>query len=375
MRFGFITQKENKLQWVSFLKGIAILFIVLCHIGETYSSRSLTVYYGLSFGQMACQLFFVLSSFTLCLSFEKKQSIGDYYKKRLFRIAPPYWATIVLSVGLHLIGLCFGYSKYASIRTDAGAIILNVLLLHGFSQEAINSVVWGGWFIGTIAVFYLLFPLLFKMWVTISEEGKRVGLMAVLPFFCQSIICVIYLLFRAQCKPLSFLYFHFVNQLSSFLLGFLVYDLFRTRKLYSIRFPGVMFVVSLVAATAVYFGGYFLNFSLTFNLVPILFSYSYLFLIALVSQKFSDTGRTESFCEFIAGIGKHSYGIYLFHFHVIYNAVPFVQEYLYDKLKYNLVMGLIIIVLIFVPLCFLLGILFDIPFQMLNNHLRNTFES
>jgi peptidoglycan/LPS O-acetylase OafA/YrhL len=144
----------HRVETLDTLRGVAILLVVLMHVSISYRppgflSQTITV-----IGNQGVQLFFLVSAYTMCMTWdarisERKQAL-KFYIRRLMRIAPLYWTAIVF---------------YRLVQPDmtenvgAEAFVLNALLLHGFWPTAINSVVPGGWSIAVEVTFYLLFPL------------------------------------------------------------------------------------------------------------------------------------------------------------------------------------------------------------------------
>ena len=84
------------LGFLDFLKGIAILMIILVHSGISMEGINQTLRESLSFGQMGCQLFFIISGFAISLSwFQKKRTVFQFYKNRYISIAPAYYIAII----------------------------------------------------------------------------------------------------------------------------------------------------------------------------------------------------------------------------------------------------------------------------------------
>ena len=143
---------------ISTTKGIAIRLIIICHIGEIFADIDVTLFYLFTTGQMACQLFFICSSFALCLSYSRSHpSYREFFYKRIKRIAPPYWGAIIISAFLCFLSPFINDGTYSSFFKDPVKIIINALLLNGCTPYGNNDIVYGGWFVGTIVIFYLLY--------------------------------------------------------------------------------------------------------------------------------------------------------------------------------------------------------------------------
>ena len=89
-------ENASRYLWVDFLRGIAILMVVLIHtsqcgtgvLGLPKAIASLAF-----LGSKGVQLFFLMSAFTIYLSFvrhkeSEKLSVSNFYIRRFFRIAP-----------------------------------------------------------------------------------------------------------------------------------------------------------------------------------------------------------------------------------------------------------------------------------------------
>ena len=154
-----------KIDAINFYKGVAILMVLMIHTSQCFNLiepfASIT-----KFGDLGCQVFYTISAFCLCLTFEnRKESYLAFLKRRIKKIAPGYWLTIVVSVSLALSSICaFGRNLFnISLKPfDIGA---NMALLNGICpQSANNQVVRGGWFVGTLVIMYALFPLIYSLY-------------------------------------------------------------------------------------------------------------------------------------------------------------------------------------------------------------------
>lgn len=136
------------------LKGVAIIAIVLAHIGYFLSTNTQFLFPFSIFAGAGVDLFLFLSGFGLASSALKKEITAlEFYKKRLKKILVPMWLVMVL--------LLIADWLILGIKYPSNAIIKNFF---GFFQKAdlfndINSPLW---FITLIFAYYLLFPLVFN---------------------------------------------------------------------------------------------------------------------------------------------------------------------------------------------------------------------
>ena len=148
-------------QSLDLLRGIAILLVVLVHCRE----ESTGLVPGLSwfaqeFGGLGVQLFFIVSGYTMMLTYGDRTDPGaarSFYLRRFFRIAPLFWAAMVFYL---LATRGRGITNFAPDGVSVSDVLLTFFFLHSASVTAYNSVVPGGWSIAVEMQFYLLFPLL-----------------------------------------------------------------------------------------------------------------------------------------------------------------------------------------------------------------------
>lgn len=101
-------------------------------------------------GHMGAELFFIASGFGLYLSHLKRQTTWRrFYTKRAIRIVPLYWFALVAVV-------LSGSSSFITTKS----IVYHVFFLHVYTPNRLN---FGPlWFMGALAMLYLLFPVFVK---------------------------------------------------------------------------------------------------------------------------------------------------------------------------------------------------------------------
>ena len=140
---------KNRVHSLDYLRGLMAFGIMVYHYflwtGSHPDSGTLlgrTGIYGVS-------VFYVLSGLTLYIVYHEKlnaANIGQYFIKRVFRIFPLLWLSILLTL--------FVMGK----KTDTQTLVLNLTGLFGFvSPERYIAI--ASWSIGNELVFYLFFPL------------------------------------------------------------------------------------------------------------------------------------------------------------------------------------------------------------------------
>lgn len=108
--------------------GVAIIAITACHLTQLYS-----VVPFIRFGSIGVEIFFFLSGMGLVYSYRRNNSPIQFYGRRALRILPSYYIVLFLSAALY----------------GASIICWKNVLMFGMFR----------WFISTICLYYLLFPL------------------------------------------------------------------------------------------------------------------------------------------------------------------------------------------------------------------------
>lgn len=133
-----------------FYMGISILWIIGYHfylVTQSFCDENLYLF-KLLFrnGYVGVDVFFILSAYGLCCSFERN-SIGEYYKKRFFRIIPIYVVFLIVCKFLLHIDTGFFYDS-----------LLQMSSLSIFNTKLTKSVNMGGeWFVPAIINLYIVF--------------------------------------------------------------------------------------------------------------------------------------------------------------------------------------------------------------------------
>lgn len=290
------------------LRGIAILLVILTHVGQWSPPGSLlSSTYG--FGQLGVQLFFLVSGYTLTLASSKKHrwAARDYkafYIRRWFRIAPMYYLAIV---GYFLIRLASAMRPSVAHGVkgldiySATSVLANVVFANGFLPSAQNAVVPGGWSIGAEFFFYLCFPFCLRR----SRSTLVAGLIAIPVFF--AILVHFFAPLDGGAINNSFVYFFPLVHLPCFLSGILLFRCIDVTGRRPFRL-----VLSISAAIAVLGTIYLWPLGLTgsplFLLVPSLSILPFGWLLVFSS------GHRLGESSILRVVGERSFSMYLNHF-------------------------------------------------------------
>lgn len=218
--------QKKRFQSVDLLKGLAMLMVILVHYNETFANQ----FNALRFGQMGFQIFFVLSGFVTVGSFEKKLSvtgrfpaIKDFYVSRFMSIAPSYYAMMLAMFILQSILIPIGYGLNFATNRNPLDILYNVLFIHGLIPSANNTVMFGGWYIGTTMLLYLVTPavvFLFRRW---NQKKLLWAIMSVLSIALLFLMDIVIGYENLVFANNSFGYYFVLNQFPCYAIGMLLY--------------------------------------------------------------------------------------------------------------------------------------------------------
>ncbi|HEV2881230.1 MAG TPA: acyltransferase [Pyrinomonadaceae bacterium] len=158
---------SSRLKSIDALRGAAALAVVVYHAStalEVLPSNALwfrIVYAVPSHGHLGVALFFVISGFCIHLRWakqyaqtgERRLDFGNFWKRRLYRLYPPYFVALCLTMGLVVVAYMVGVSVplmdiYPEPRAQwmLADFVAHVFMLHGlhptFDMGGGNGVYW-----------------------------------------------------------------------------------------------------------------------------------------------------------------------------------------------------------------------------------------
>lgn len=301
----------KKLAYIDALRGLAILGVLMVHTRE-YGHFNVPDMIGNVIGQGArgVQLFYLVSAFTLFLSFKNRKHhekfpIRNFFLRRLFRIAPIYYIGICYYLFQDGLGPRYWLGDETQITTSN--IVSNFLFLHAFNPYWITSVVPGGWSIGVEMTFYAVLPLVLARVKNLNQAFS---------FFIFSILAKLILQIVFMRLQLisddrlwgEYLFLYFPSQLPVFCLGVLLYfTLIEGEGLGNVSAKSVFFfsclmLVQLGTGTHIIFSNHIL-----FGIGFLLFAFA---LSVYPTRIIVNT--------IISYIGKISFSMYIVHFAVLH---------------------------------------------------------
>lgn len=159
-----MTNSPERLTSVDSLRGIAILLVLAVHVSGFIAPKSEWLIAFTQLGPRGVQLFYVISAFSLFLSFANRKAGGfsyrAYFIRRVTRIAPMFW----IAMALYLLTNGMGPNYWAPNGIKPVDAAMTALFLNGWSPTTINSIVPGGWSVAIETMFYLVLPFCF-LWI------------------------------------------------------------------------------------------------------------------------------------------------------------------------------------------------------------------
>jgi peptidoglycan/LPS O-acetylase OafA/YrhL len=217
----------KRYEYLDSLRGIAILLVLIAHT-HLYGQSTLPGWFAsitsIDFAPRGVQLFYLVSAFTLCLSFSKRKNkehrpIRNFYIRRFFRIAPLFY----LALFYYIVQAYFFEHKSYSFAN----ILTTVMFINGAFPAWMNNIVIGGWSIAVETSFYLIFPVLFYFlknirWAFVLMVVGMIG-MQLFRLFLLGLPLV-----QATPDLQTYTFEFFPSQLPIFLIGITVFVLAHT---------------------------------------------------------------------------------------------------------------------------------------------------
>jgi hypothetical protein len=239
---------KNKLLAFDFLRALAIVMIIPAHLSNylfsTYSKLGLYAF-DPYFANMGLGLFIFMSGFLLYYnnySIRSFEDVFSFYRKRLLRIFPLYWAAIAVFILVFFIFAPNLNSGFVLPKAENVFgffnILIHILGLQIFLAPAYASPMLTLYFIGLIIVFYTLYPIL----ILFSKSSKQLVLYSLVVFFG----------FFLLSKILNIIDHRFFMFFPIFIFGILICKESLSEKT-SRRLVGFSFVQILLAALPVIF--------------------------------------------------------------------------------------------------------------------------
>jgi peptidoglycan/LPS O-acetylase OafA/YrhL len=293
-----MNNNKSRLYTLDYLRGLAALGIMTYHcMSWAYGLFSNDSFMG-KWGVYGVSIFYMLSGLTLYHVYweRMKPSFSDlteFYFKRVFRIYPLLWLTILLTVLVH-----------PENKPSLISLGLNLTGIFGLIKWD-GYIGTGVWSIGNELVFYLFFPL----FIFLAKKSKVAFYLFSAILFATFLYFAFYKLNPGQKLSVHdqwVIYINPLNQVFLFLSGFLIGYFLTDKKISSIT-STVVFIVAFAAF--IFYKPVEDNLSAGINRM-ILSLICFAICIAFYKNKLRFPAIIDSM---LGGLGEASYSVYLLH--------------------------------------------------------------
>ena len=311
----------------SIIMGVACLLVMLSHYPYPVSSNPFN--YFVTYGNVGVDIFLFVSGISLYFSFYKDNDLRKFYKKRIVRILIPFLILAIPFWGIK------------DLICNRGNFLLDITMISFFTDGVVTT-----WYVIAILSFYLLYPLIFKLFYGNSENTLLNSTKVII---LSSFIAILCLMIR---KIIPIFYENVEIALTRSII-FVIGCYFG-----KIVFEKKNISINTILLCLLYFGFYLFVFRkmITLNAfwirmsyIPLAFSIVVLFVVLL--EKVSKIARLENINQFISYFGNRSFEIYLSHVLLLNllrtaDIIPIVENHLF--LDYIMIMLVSILIAEFV---------------------------
>lgn len=292
--------------FVDSLKGLAILGVLLVHYCNFFGVPNFVAKVFSTIGGYCPQIFFVISSFLLCITSHKydltSKGVLEFYKSKAKGILPAYYIALVIVI-------IISTNAIDSLRS----IVAHFTLVNGFSPHYINDMLTVEWYIADLILLILCFPLFSKYINSFNRANFA--------FVCSIVVvCII----RAVSNNLvssedydNYQYwqsFNFANQLPAIFLGFILYYLHWGKGNKDLVVYGAVAICSLSV--------FLRKYDLVLISSGVILAGVCTFVVVVYEKKLLKLAENKiiNVCDrLFRELGRQSLGLYLFHMLVIWS--------------------------------------------------------
>lgn len=213
-------------------------------------------------------------------------------------------------------------------------------------KVVIITLLGGGWFIGTLVIFYAIFPLLYNWFKNVRTKP----VFAFLICFTLFILNVSFWYFFDSLEipgiyynRTFFFYFSFINQLPSFVLGIYMYSIYESNK--EERDPKAYYFFLFLLSFCLLLFFKYSDYEYGSIYTPYFVGLSFVYLFELTRRLYDKVGVCS---KIMMEIGTHSFGMYLLNTFIAWEAGAVVHKLLggsNDTLLYLIWLPLAILIL------------------------------
>lgn len=247
--------------------GIAILMVVFYHCPWENSIMKLLSYPGF----LGVDIFFLFTGFGLCYSIQKN-SISEFYKRRLVRIVPMFLVLAIITT------LLLGDYSWSSWLCN-----LSTFSYYGIGGHRID------WYLSSLFAFYLLFPLFYK---SLSECRNFFwgGDVLVVQVVMITLLSALNLDWNYECA---------LGRLGLYVTGIVC---FLDDKIKAYKKTMIIYLLLLPAVLALYMGGYLHTYMIMYFLAPFV-----IIGICTILNMFDQESKIVHLLNFVGGVTLEIY--------------------------------------------------------------------
>lgn len=284
------------------IKGIAILLVVAVHFNGYMTIDGMWAKLCTEGASMP-QLFFIISSYLLWRSLEKKevkswQDYLGYLKAKWLRLSPVYYIALLLSV---IIAIAINNPLKSVVD-----YLMHLTYTNGLVPQFTNDILGVEWYISVLAIFYFIAPALKKYVVNLS------GSLALLIFSMSLSGFTTYIIAPPICRLDEITHTYliatgWISELPTLSLGIVLYYLNQFTETNSKRNIDILILVFLLVFTLTVSSKYLLSFGV--QIITGWRAMAYILVLFLILRYW----RNMQKIPVISNLGKQSYGIYCYH--------------------------------------------------------------
>ena len=295
---------------------VAATWVAFYHFNElAKGSKNLYTQF-CSNGWLGVPVFFIISGYCILQSALTSKNAFDFLKKRLLRIFPAYWLSLMLTVGIICLNkILFGSNTFAPLPHSIREIIYTFFLIT-FPIYKIEPVNWVYWSLTCELCFYFVITLI----LLLKKDVIYYSLITVV-----SLLSVVY-----QWPDHGI--FHFLYYWPTFGIGIGLYGVLNkkaVKKTYLLFLVILTFnFIALIKTTS----NFYIHDSLLYIIASIVTA------IGIVLSKYIQIKES-----FFSKMGNYSYGIYLFHVPVGIYLLSFIKiQFFSDVLLLKIIYDVIV---------------------------------
>lgn len=313
------SQIEGGTVWITQMKGLAMLYIILFHWFSHYGTG--VVKAAANAGAQGNHIFFTLSAFGLCLSLAQKAGAAQvidwrkWFKRRTSKLMVPYYISVAI---IFISIVAFGYFTNSwtrtleSMRLNISTAMSTLFLYRNFIGSHSTAINTPWWFAIAILQFYMFFPFLYSLSAKLGWKKFAGG-----TFIINAAYIAWYAVYLKsennafRCFPLQFLF--------SFSLGLVFCRAYLSNKAAFLnRLLGVKAVISGLLLEGI--GVYLTSQGIAGKGFNDLFFGLGIFLLTINFVNFAT--RFHLISKFLTVLGEYSLPLFLLHAPYIYLLFP-----------------------------------------------------